>query len=391
MKFEVPLPKGIDSELAVVVEEQGVYVTPEVTKVTVNEARDAVTVECSGGDAAAISEAVSVYLKDLISRFRRVAGEVVRRIEPPMRENAARELARGVYETLLERGWALQLGNGQVGLASEALEVFEAFDARFFKISQDVFSAKPQRYPLLIPTDILRRCNYFTSFPHLVSMISHFVEDYERLTEVTKANTDADAVDTVSPDHIVQAAACLGPAICYHCYQGLEGKTLAENSVFTAMGRCARYESTNMVGLDRLWEFSMREIILVGEEDWVTEKRQLGIDAFCQLIEELELSCVLETANDPFFAPIYANKSYWQSSAGLKFEGRFPVETRPDGSSRTLSCASFNLHQDFFGNTFDISLANGSPVFSGCMGFGLDRLVLAYFVQHGTERGTPLL
>jgi len=387
MKLEVALPKGIDAELAVVVEEQGVYATPEVTKVTVNSARDAVTVECDGGDETAIRDAVSSYLVDLIKRFRRVAGQVVKTIEP----KTQRELTTGVYETLLERGWALDLGNGQVGLARAALDVFEAFDARFVKIAKETFSAEPQRYPVLIPTDVLRRCNYFTSFPHLISMVSHFVEDYERLKEVTAANTDADEVDTVSPAHVVQAAACVTPATCYHCYQGLEGKTLDESSVFTAIGRCARYESTNMIGLDRLWDFSMREIILVGEEDWVTENRQRGIDAFCQLVEELDLECVLETANDPFFAPIYANKSYWQSSAGLKFEGRFPIEKRDDGSKRTISCSSFNLHQDFFGNTFNISLKNGAPVFSGCVAFGIDRLVLAYFAQHGVERGTPLL
>ncbi len=387
MKLEVPLPKGIDAELAVVVEEQGAYATPEVTRIRVNDTRDAVTVEYSSGDPEAIAEVVAVYLKDLVGRFRRLAGQVTRTVE----RRTLSELETGVYETLLERGWALSLGNGQVGLSGAALEVFEAFDNHFVRLAKEKFNAEPQRYPVLIPTDILRRCNYFTSFPHLVSMISHFVEDYERLKEVSAANEDNPTVDTVSPDHVVQAAACFAPAVCYHCYQGLEGRTLEGNSVFTSIGHCARYESTNMVGLDRLWDFSMREIVLVGEQDWVTEQRQRGIDLFLELVEQLDMGCVLETANDPFFAPIYANKSYWQSSAGLKFEGRFPVETRADGSSRTISCSSFNLHQDFFGKNFDISLRNGAEVYSGCIAFGIDRLVLAYFAQHGVERGTPLL
>ena len=40
-----------------------------------------------------------------------------------------------------------------------------------------------------------------------------------------------------------------------------------------------------MIGLDRLWEFTMRELVLVGAEGWVTEQRQRGLDAFIGLVD----------------------------------------------------------------------------------------------------------
>ncbi len=386
MKLDISLPQTIDAELAEVVQEQGVYASPGITKLTVNEERNSVTVDYDG-DTSAIESVVQKYLIDLVKRFRRVTKGVIKEIS----RSDYRALETNVFEQLVERGWAFPLGAGQVGIAGRALDVFEGFDRCFVDIAERVFDAKHQRYPMLMPTDVLHRCNYFSSFPHLVSIVSHFHEDYELLKEVRDANDGAKQATIVSPEHLEIAAAGLTPAVCYHCYHGLEDRELTENSVFTAIGRCARYESTNMVGLDRLWDFSMREIIFVGEEQWVVEQRERSMEAFYELLTELDLNCLFEGAADPFFAPIYANKSYWQSNSGLKFEGRFPVEEKADGSTRTMSCVSFNLHQDFFGKTFNISLKSGEPVHTGCVGIGVDRFVLAYFIQHGLGDHTPLL
>jgi len=36
---------------------------------------------------------------------------------------------------------------------------------------------------------------------------------------------------------------------------------LLQPRVITAMGKCFRYESSNLSGLERLWDFNMREIV----------------------------------------------------------------------------------------------------------------------------------
>src|SRR5690606_37922197 len=129
----------------------------------------------------------------------------------------------------------------------------------------------------------------------------------------------------------------------------------APGRAFTAVGRCARWESTNMTGLDRLWEFTMREIVFVGAEGWVRDRRERAMAAVGELIAAWELDCAIESATDPFFAPMYATKSFWQSQGDLKYEMRLAVEPTGD-EPRTISAGSFNLHEGFFGETFDIGL-----------------------------------
>ena len=85
------------------------------------------------------------------------------------------------------------------------------------------------------------------------------------------------------------------------------------------------------------------------------------------------------------FAPVYATKTFWQSQGGLKYELRFTVEPGEGGRPRTISCGSANLHEGFFGTTFDLSLPDGQPVFTGCVALGVERLALAVFTQHGFE------
>lgn len=380
MRFTVELPKKIDDELAAAVEDQGVYAAPEVSRVTVNAARDAIEVECSGGDEAKLRAVVEGFVTDFVKRFRRVAGKVYARNE---RRDAA-PLETRVFAELVDRGWAFQLGAGQVGLAGPALNAARALDARFARMGAELFGATEQLYPTLIPSDVLRRCEYFSSFPHLVSLVSHFVEDYEVLKKVREANAEADELVIPERTDLALPEAAFTPATCYHCYQGLEGKTLpAPGRVYTAVGRCARYESNNMIGLDRLWEFTMREIIFVGAEEWVAARRQESLEATVKLLAEWDIDCTLETANDPFFAPMYATKTFWQSQGDLKYEMRLAVEPNAEGKPRTISAGSCNLHEGFFGKTFDIKLDDGQPVFTGCTAFGIERWVLAFFTQHG--------
>jgi hypothetical protein len=129
----------------------------------------------------------------------------------------------------------------------------------------------------------------------------------------------------------------------------------------------------------------MREVIFVGAEDEVTERRKKGIERVLEQIDRFDLEAQIETANDPFFSAAYATKTYYQVRSDLKFELRLAVEPGEKGEQRTLACGSFNLHENFFGKTFSITAANGEPAFTGCVAWGLERWVLACFTQHGFE------
>lgn len=382
MKLEIALPRSIDPELATQIEDQGVYAAAEVRRLRVSAGGDRAVVECDDGRPEAELRAVlEAYLEDFVHRYRRVAG----RVRAQHRRDGDRPLEREVFARLVERGWVLSLGPGQVGLAGLAGDLSRALDGVWRRLGLERFGAAEHTYPTLIPTEILRRCEYFSSFPHLVSLVSHFVGDYDQLERIRRANVGSDDLVVPDPEAIAAPAACVTPATCYHCYQALEGRAVrAPGQAFTAVGRCARWESSNMTGLDRLWEFTMREIVFVGAEDWVRARREDAITAVSELLVAWDLECSIESANDPFFAPMYATKSFWQAQSDLKYEMRLTVE--PDGDrARTISAGSFNLHEGFFGKTFDISLDDGAPVFTGCTAFGLERWVLAIFTQHGLD------
>ena len=55
----------------------------------------------------------------------------------------------------------------------------------------------------------------------------------------------------------------------------------------------------------------------------------------------------------------------------------------PIDAKRTIAAASFNLHDTFFGQAFDIRLRDGAAATTACLAFGLERWLLAFLVRHG--------
>ena len=67
----------------------------------------------------------------------------------------------------------------------------------------------------------------------------------------------------INKNNFSETKAMLSPTICHHLYFMLSNTKLNKNTIATAQGHCFRYESKNMNFLDRLWNFSMREIIFM--------------------------------------------------------------------------------------------------------------------------------
>jgi hypothetical protein len=156
-----------------------------------------------------------------------------------------------------------------------------------------------------------------------------------------------------------------------------------------------RYESRNLVGLDRLWEFNVRELVFVGSEAHVADCRKRVLPVIGELAEIFDLECRIETASDPFFATVSAARTFWQRAQEVKNEIMLTIEPGPAGARRELACGSINLHGKFFGDRFDIGVADGGVANGGagdgtaataataCVGLGIERWVLAAFSQHG--------
>ena len=277
-------------------------------------------------------------------------------------------------------GAAFEAG-GLAVLEGRALQLFEYFDRCFTEFGRP-WRPRSMRAPTLIPTAVLARCDYFRSFPHSVTFACHLPEDPPRIESFRRRHSDRESLDDAALADMVTPEACLSPAVCYHAYYANRDRALSSDGVIYSMvGKCFRYESSNMRDLRRLWDFTMRELVFLGERERVLAERSRGMESFQTFLDDHRLAGEIRTASDPFFiAPDSAAKTYFQISSETKFEISLLL---PDDAR--LAVGSFNYHGDFFGKAFQVSVPHGGPMHSVCFAWGLERWVYAFLAQHGSE------
>ena len=123
--------------------------------------------------------------------------------------------------------------------------------------------------------------------------------------------------------------------------------------MLTARGRCYRFEGGDHTPLERLWDFTMREIIVLGSRDQVETVRQTLVRQVSDLVTRLELDGQVQIATDPFFTAGDEGRRLMQQAGALKYELLLAV----DADGRGVATTSFNHHHDFFGARFDITLS----------------------------------
>lgn len=370
----------LDPDLAAEVAKQSAHASREIQAFQWDPERRIARVEIAPGAARAeVEDKVGRLLSAMSKRHRALPKKT---LGGNLRSDAGPMLT-GVESAMIERGWLREPGPGQVVLAGPALSFARAFDARIAAIAKARFHAREEAYPSLIPSGVLHRCGYVTSFPQSLSMVTHLAEDLDAIERFRQANAASTRLAIPEPSALAHPSVCLAPAVCYHFYPSLSRLRIATDVIVaTAAARCFRYESRNMRGLSRLWDFTMREIMFVGGAEPVAATRRALIEIAIQLGTELDLDFTVESASDPFFGADHAQKSYWQARNDLKFEMKLAVPSQ-DGEARTVAAASFNLHDDHFGQVFEILDQDERPASSGCAAWGVERWVLAAFAQHG--------
>jgi seryl-tRNA synthetase len=256
------------------------------------------------------------------------------------------------------------------------------FEKRFLELA-DSFEAAPYRFPTLIPARYLERVNYFQAFPHSLTFVTHLREDLDAIDHFAQnAACEHNGALSIPLDTFSPIQTLLSPAVCYHLYFALADQPLPQGkAVVTAVGNCFRYESINLSSLERLWNFTMREVIFVGAKDFVLENREIARQRMAGVFEEIGLAYRVESANDPFFIGEFRKQAAFQSAFQLKFE----IRARLPFKDSTLAVGSYNYHQDFFGRHLNITLPDGSPAHTGCVAFGLERMAYAFLAQYGFD------
>lgn len=283
-------------------------------------------------------------------------------------------------DSLLTIGELVKEGQGIFVVGPLMTRLIDFFEAQFIELA-DEFGAEPYRFPTLIPATYLEKVNYFHAFPHSLTFATHLREDLDVIQGFSENAHCAEHGIEVSMDSFSKIQAMLSPAVCYHLYFLLADKPLPNDHLAaTAVGNCFRYESSNLVSLERLWNFTMREIIFVGSKDFVLDNREMARKRMEEKFAEIGLAYRVETANDPFFIGEFKQAAF-QNAFELKYEIRASLPFK----NSTLAVGSYNYHQDFFGRTLNITLSNGKPAQTGCVAFGLERIAYAFLAQYGLE------
>ncbi len=258
-------------------------------------------------------------------------------------------------------------------------QLMDFFESLFLDLA-DSFEAQPYRFPILIPAKYLERVNYFRAFPHSLTFATHLREDLDVIDHFAQSACCVGHDLNTPLDSFSPIQALLSPAVCYHLYFALADQPLPNDAVIaTAVGHCFRYEAINLTSLERLWNFTMREVIFVGSKDFVLENREIARQRMEKVFETIGLNYSVESANDPFFVGEFRKQAAFQSAFQLKFEIRAGLPFK----SSTLAVGSYNYHQDFFGRNLNITLSDGSPTHTGCVAFGLERMAYAFLAQFG--------
>jgi seryl-tRNA synthetase len=381
LEYSLAVPTSIDGDLAEEIAKQSAWVSPHVHDVRVSSDGGTVLFRVDDqADAGVERNRVERFVADMVRRHRPVPRKLVMR-----RGGAGRRIVADAYDELRKRGWVVEHGPGRVSLRGPALAVVRALDDDCARIARSL-GASEESHPALLPARVLARCGYFASFPHTVSLVTHLTEGYDAIERFRAANLGAGDLVQPPSESLAPFASCMLPALCYAVYAARENSLIDEPlALVTTAGRCYRYESRNLVGIERLWEFGMREIVFLGEVDGVARTRMRLLEAAVDQLERWSLDGTIESANDPFFPAARAERAWWQRSGDRKLELRMPIGLDVGGAPRAIACASFNLHERFFGAAFRIASMYGEAVASGCVGWGMERWMLACFAQHGFD------
>ncbi|MEP7050030.1 MAG: amino acid--[acyl-carrier-protein] ligase [Pseudomonadota bacterium] len=254
--------------------------------------------------------------------------------------------------------------------------VFEDVLARFNDLVTRLAAndgAEVMAFPPILDRQVFEKSEYLDSFPQLAGTVFSFFGTDLQHKELSERIHEKKPWDDLQK----MTGVVLTPAACYPVYPSFTGIVPLEGRLVDMQNWVFRHEPSPEP--TRMQAFRVREFVRVGSPDAVIEWRNMWLARGVELLLSLGLPAKSDVAADPFFGRGGRMLAASQKEQKLKFEVLVPVisEEKP-----TAVC-SFNYHQEHFGKIFDISTPDGAIAQTACLGFGMERVVMALFRTHG--------
>jgi seryl-tRNA synthetase len=237
--------------------------------------------------------------------------------------------------------------------------------------------AEVMLFPPVIERRVLEKSEFLDSFPQLAGTVfSFYGKDADHKELIERLHSGRPWADLQGMTDVV-----LSPAACYPVYPGFTGRLPPEGRLVDMQNWVFRHEPSPEP--TRMQAFRVREFVRAGDAEMVVAWRNMWLERGLSILQDLGLPARSDVASDPFFGRGGRMLAASQREQRLKFEVLVPVISE---SAPTAVC-SFNYHQEHFGQTFEIQTADGQVGHTACLGFGLERCVMALFRHLGYDPG----
>lgn len=290
-------------------------------------------------------------------------------------ESARREFR----DELIEAGLLIPMGiDGLYGRGAVFEGIIDGIDYAVRAKGAEVYGdrAKVLRFPPVFPREQFEKTDYIASFPDLTGAISTFTggnAEHRALLADRDAGLPWDG-------HLNPAGTMLVSAACHPSYATLPSDLPDGGVLMDIYGYCFRHEPA--IDPARMQAFRMHEYVLVGTPEQAQAHRDNWVDHGMAVLTGLGLDARPAAANDPFFGRVGKMLAANQREEELKTE--LLVRLYGDLHEGT-AVVSANCHRDHFGQTFSLHTADGGVAHSACVGFGMERIVLALVRTHGLD------
>lgn len=279
------------------------------------------------------------------------------------------------HDGLVAHGLIVPVGvPGVFGRGAVFEDVLSRFDALVGRRGVDE-GAESMTFPPVINRRVLEKVNYLDSFPHLCGAVHSFFGDAIQALALAERARGGGAWGEL----LGQTEVVMNPAACYPLYPSLAGTLPAAGRTVTMLNWVFRHEPSPEP--TRMQSFRVREVVRAGAPQEVLAWRDQWHQRGLELLGALGLPARSDVAADPFFGRRGKMMGASQKEQKLKFELLVPVIS----ASEPTALCSFNYHQDKFAVEFGIQTTDGAVAHTACLGFGLERVVMALFKAHGFE------